>query len=97
MNNTEKYEKWLEMAQYDLETADVMFDSGRYMYVAFMCQQAKEYKEYKTLFSDLTAYYVVGRYSTYKKEISKELDNIKAEELLNKSKEAFTWLKSQVK
>lgn len=42
MNNREKYEYWLEAAQYDLESARVMMDGGRYMYVAFMSQQAIE-------------------------------------------------------
>jgi len=42
MNNREKYEYWLEAAQYDLESARVMMDGGRYMYVAFMSQQAVE-------------------------------------------------------
>jgi HEPN domain-containing protein len=34
--------KWLNRARYDLETADAMFKTGRYLYVAFMCQQALE-------------------------------------------------------
>lgn len=42
MNKEEKYSYWLEMAEYDLETADAMFKSGRYIYVAFMCQQSLE-------------------------------------------------------
>jgi len=133
MTNKEKYQKWLGIAEYDLDTAEAMFNSGRYMYVAFMCQQAieklakgiyvynfnkeakythnimivledieniaslKEYKNYKILFSDLTAYYISGRYSVYKEEVSKELSSIKTKELLDKSKEVFVWLKSQVK
>ena len=42
MDNKEKYEHWLKLSEYDLATADVMFDSNRYVYVAFMCQQAIE-------------------------------------------------------
>ncbi|MDR1086173.1 MAG: HEPN domain-containing protein [Deltaproteobacteria bacterium] len=30
------------MAQYNLETAANMFESGRWLYVLFMCQQAIE-------------------------------------------------------
>jgi hypothetical protein len=33
---------WLEAAEYDLESARVMLNGGRYMYVAFMSQQAIE-------------------------------------------------------
>jgi HEPN domain-containing protein len=42
MDQKEKYKHWEEIAQYDLETAKVMFRSGRYLYVAFMCQQSLE-------------------------------------------------------
>jgi len=33
---------WLERANYDLETARAMLDAKRYLYVAYMCQQAIE-------------------------------------------------------
>ena len=42
MTAEEKYTYWLELAQYDLETAEAMFASGRWFYVIFMCQQAIE-------------------------------------------------------
>ena len=63
MTNVEKYEKWLEMAEDDLDTT-------------------------------LTSFYIIGRYDVYKQKISKDLDNKSSKELLNKSKEAFAWLKS---
>ena len=130
MTNIEKYQKWLEMAEEDMDTASVMLKSGKYMYVSFMCQQAIEklckgiyvytfnkeapfthninvilrdiekvtnsndYKKYETLFATLTSFYIIGRYDVYKQKISKDLDNESSKELLNKSKEAFVWLKS---
>ena len=33
---------WVERAKYDLETAKAMLDTARYLYVAYMCQQAVE-------------------------------------------------------
>jgi len=42
MTKEEKYSHWEELAIYDLESAEIMLKSGRYMYVAFMCQQAIE-------------------------------------------------------
>lgn len=33
---------WIERAEYDLETAKVMLDTARYLYVGYMCQQAVE-------------------------------------------------------
>lgn len=54
MNSREKYDYWLEAAQYDLDSARVMMDGGRYMYVAFMSQQAVEKlaKGIYTLYTD---------------------------------------------
>lgn len=54
MESKEKYEYWLDAAEYDLNTARAMFDSGRYVYVVFMCQQAIEKisKGIYTLFTD---------------------------------------------
>lgn len=37
-----KVSYWIEMADYDLETAKVMLDGGRYLYVGFMCHQVIE-------------------------------------------------------
>jgi len=33
---------WIEQAEYDLETAKAMRQTGRYLYVGFMCQQTVE-------------------------------------------------------
>ena len=41
-DNERKVSYWIEMAEYDLETARVMLDGGRYLYVGFMCHQAIE-------------------------------------------------------
>lgn len=35
MNRKAAY--WLEMCDYDLDTAQAMFDAGRYLYVGFLC------------------------------------------------------------
>ena len=42
MTNEEKYDYWLDIAQYDIETAAAMFSTGRWLYVVFACQQAIE-------------------------------------------------------
>ena len=42
MTNEEKFEYWLDIAQYDLETADSMCKSGRWLYVVFACEQSIE-------------------------------------------------------
>ena len=42
MDVEEKVEHWLDIAEYDLETAVAMQETGRYLYTVFMCQQALE-------------------------------------------------------
>ena len=38
----DKVAYWLDIANYDLETAEAMFQTKRRLYVAFMCHQAIE-------------------------------------------------------
>lgn len=40
MNEKVKY--WVEISDYDLETAQAMLDSKRFLYVGFMCHQSIE-------------------------------------------------------
>ena len=42
MTDGEKFDYWLDIAEYDLETAGAMYKSGRWIYVLVMCQQAVE-------------------------------------------------------
>lgn len=42
MDVVDKYSYWEDVAEYDLGTAEAMLNSGRYLYVVFMCQQAVE-------------------------------------------------------
>lgn len=37
-----KIEYWVDLARYDLDTAKAMNESGRYLYVGFMCHQTIE-------------------------------------------------------
>jgi len=43
-------EYWIDLAQYDLETAKAMNESKRYLYVGFMCHQVVE-KSLKAYYS----------------------------------------------
>ena len=52
----EKIQYWLEMAEYDLETAKVMLEGRRFLYVGFMCHQTVE--------KALKGYYVSGKNAT---------------------------------
>ena len=45
---------WIEMSDYDLETAKAMLSTSRYLYVAFMCHQAIE-KSLKAYWSKISS------------------------------------------
>ena len=55
----DKVKYWLELSDYDLETALAMFNSKRYLYVGFMCHQTIEkiFKAYYTFLKSETAPY----------------------------------------
>ncbi len=130
MNREEKYEYWVDTAQYDLESAGAMLHTGKYAYVSFMCQQCLE-KEAKglyqyyiddnvprvhnisfiitkvldflgidgdesryRLFDTLAAYYLQGRYPSFKEKISQLISEEQARRILGDSMEAFEWMKS---
>ena len=42
MTLEEKYAHWKSYAERDLDAAEAMFETGRWFYVVFMCQQATE-------------------------------------------------------
>ena len=42
MTKEEKYDYWLQLTQYDLDTAQTMYTGDRWFYVVYMCQQAIE-------------------------------------------------------
>ena len=47
MNDRIKY--WLDLSDYDIETANAMLNSKRFLYVGFMCHQTIE-KVFKAYF-----------------------------------------------
>jgi HEPN domain-containing protein len=52
----EKIKYWSELSDYDLDTAEAMLTSARYLYVGFMCHQSIEkiFKAYFIYKSDIT-------------------------------------------
>lgn len=130
MNREDKYLYWLDIAEYDMVTAESMFNSGRYLYVVFMCQQSLEKlskglycyyiddnvprvhnigfifgkvsdklntgvtDETFVLFDRLVAYYIQGRYPSFKEKISQIIGRNEAKDILETSREVFAWMKS---
>ena len=52
MTTEEKVRYWIELSDYDLETADAVHQTKRYLYVGFMCHQTIE-KIFKAVYSKL--------------------------------------------
>jgi HEPN domain-containing protein len=48
----DKAQYWIDISDYDLETAKAMLQSKRYLYIGFMCHQAIE-KIFKAFFTKL--------------------------------------------
>lgn len=48
----DKVKYWIELSDYDLETALAMLNSKRYLYVGFMCHQTIE-KIFKAYYSSI--------------------------------------------
>jgi len=128
MTKEDKYTYWLQLAQYDLDTAQTMYAGGRWFYVAFMCQQAIEKickglynfyiddniprihnirfilakietslslaikPEIYSLIDTLSAHYLNNRYPDFSGAPNTQIDKDKATSILEKTREAFTWL-----
>jgi len=52
MTITEKIQHWINISNYDLETAEAMLKTKRYLYVGFMCHQVVE-KIFKACYTKL--------------------------------------------
>jgi HEPN domain-containing protein len=129
MNFKVKINYWLDIAVYDLKTAQYMHKSGRYLYTIFLCQQAIE-KIFKALYiqkmhkdapfthnlvylqglvgitfsltqqkllAELNAYYIEGRYPSYKNKLSTLITKRKSAEILKESRMVFKCIKSEIK
>lgn len=108
MTTKEKYEYWLEAAQYDLDSAKVMSPLTHNIWNIF--RQLRQYLpdnehliieeldnnliKYKHFFVELLSYYISGRYPSFKEKISSTIDRNKAQIVLEKTEEAFLWIES---
>lgn len=121
-------QEWVKISDYDLRTAEAMLETGRYLYVVFMCQQAiekilkaiycqnknelpprthnllyltdilelKVTDADKTLLSVLNQFYLETRYPGERSRLAKEMDKIKADEYLNKTKGVWKCLRQML-
>jgi HEPN domain-containing protein len=121
--------EWIDVSKYDLETAKAMLNTERYLYVAFMCQQALEKilkaiyvqeknelaprthnllyivdvlalnisDQDKELLSQLNQFYIETRYPGERIELAKEVNKVKAEEILTKTQETWKCLRQKLR
>jgi len=123
-------EHWVERSQYDLDTAKIMLDTGRYLYVVYMCQQAVEKilkafiaqlgkenfpihnlnrlaeiamisneltSEQFNFLAELTPYHIEARYGDYKESLSEIINEKKAEQVYQKTREIHKWIYQKIK
>ncbi len=91
MGNDEKVKYWIDISKYDLETAEAMLKSKKFLYVGFMCHQAIEkilkgyyystYKEVPPFTHNLT--YLAEKCNIYKEFSDEDKDLIDTLEPLN--------------
>ncbi|MGA2296028.1 MAG: HEPN domain-containing protein [FCB group bacterium] len=81
--NDKTINNWLKIAEYDLTSAEAMLNSKRYIYVAFMCQQAIE--------KLLKAIYVKQKNETppYIHNLNKLFSSIKLDDKISDVKKLF--------
>jgi HEPN domain-containing protein len=128
MKLQEKIAYWIDIAEYDMKTAQSLHRSSRYLYAVFTCQQAIEkilkaihlseytkeapyshnlvylqglltlelHKDHLELLAELTAYYIEGRYPSYKTRLSTMVSKEKSASALRRTKRLFKWLRLRV-
>lgn len=121
---------WIELSDYDLETAEAMLKSKRFLYVGFMCHQTIEkiFKAYYTYLKNETAPFshslsflakkgefynlfsenqkdfidqieplnIEARYPSHKERVLKSLTEAKCIEIIQKTKEIQSWIKTKL-
>jgi HEPN domain-containing protein len=80
---TDKVAYWLDIANYDLDTAEALYNSGRWLYVAFMCHQVIE----KTL---------KARYPEDKDALSRTLTPQACRQIINERKQLQQWIEGHL-
>jgi len=102
----DKVEYWRELADYDIETAEVMYGGGRWLYVGFMCHQVIE-KTIKAYWSkikpdevpfiaELMPMNIEARYPSYKEELAKKLTPDYCRTIIDKTRELKLWIEKQL-
>ena len=77
--DVDKVKYWTELSDYDLDTAEAMFQTRRWLYVGFI--------------SEIMPLNIESRYPSYKRAIAEGLSEGKCRELIDNTKSLQTWIK----
>ena len=83
----DKIKYWIDLSDYDLDTALAMLESRRYLYVGFMCHQTID---------QIEPLNIETRYPSYKERLLKSLNEQKSREILNETKQLQEWIKTKL-
>ena len=102
MNDKVTY--WIEMSDYDFDTAKAMLETKRYLYVAFSLSRLaeksgldKDMSEEQTDFIDeLEPLNIEARYPSYKERLMKSLTADRCKKLIEQTDKLRIWIKSKL-
>ena len=83
----DKIKYWIDLSDYDLDTALAMLESRRYLYVGFMCHQTID---------QIEPLNIRARYPSYKERLLKSMNEQKSREILNETKQLQEWIKTKL-
>ena len=83
----DKIKYWIDLSDYDLDTALAMLESRRYLYVGFMCHQTID---------QIEPLNIEARYPSYKERLLKSMNEQKSREILNETKQLQEWIKTKL-
>ena len=84
MTAQQKYEHWLDIAKYDLETAKVEYFDDKL--------PVPMPEEISDFFDTLSAYYLNNRYPDFVSKLSSQIKEAEATKILSQTEEVFSWL-----
>ena len=92
MTREEKVQFWLDVVAEDLDLAEFLLKSGRWLYSAFMCHQVieKVLKAYWTATRDDT--HIEARYPDYKRAVAKSLNAEITSHFVEQTKQMQQWI-----
>ena len=111
MSSIKRHLKWLERVTYDLDTAKAMLETGRLVYVIFMCQQFHNLRRLAELsvgihelnseslikLDFLSSYYINACYKEDLQQLSRGITETTAQDFIHFTEDLVKWLCEKMK